>query len=745
MKFRDELSILCLVVSGFAGLIYEVCWIREAAVVFGVTTFAVSSVLVIFFLGLSMGSYLFGRVAQRAGHPLRWYCLLEIILAALAFASPLAFLAADAVYGWCYRHGATQPWMPVLGGVSIMVVTLVPPTILMGGTLPLFCQQFVTRRGRIIRSVGLLYGLNTLGAAAGCATAGLLLIPRLGVHHSIYLGATLSLLSAVGVAAVQWQATVPGEGPAPQRESSTRVRRIVLALFFGSGFVALGNEVLWIRYLSLLIRNTVYTYSLTLTVVLAGIVLGSLVTAAAARHREAPVLAFGATQILSGIYVSILMLLPPHTWGMLGQADLWVYLWLLLPPAAFAGAAFPLAIRVAVENPLLAGGSIGSMVAVNTLGGIAGASVLGFIALPLAGLQWSLLLTTGLSVAVGIAAWLFCQRPAQWQPRAVAAALAALAWMAVHLFSSTRIPEDFLDESGQLVDFREGHNSNVAVIRTPDSLRMEIDRWWQGEDRTNHQIMAAHIPMLLHQQPREVLVVGAGTGQTASRFLLHGLARLDCVDIEPAVFEIIRAHFDSAWMDDPRVSLLYEDGRALLAHGDATYDVISLELGQIVRPGVAAFYTAEFYQRARRRLKPRGLLCQFVPAPFFTSDEFCGVVGTFLDVFPQSTLWYNTSELLLIGCNGDSFVIDTEQLRDRLSLPRIHDDLRYSQWGGVSQWLNRWPLILGSLLAGPPQLAKMTAARRAITSIYRSWNTRRADGRSRPRMSFPSWSCCESF
>ncbi len=119
-----------------------------------------------------------------------------------------------------------------------------------------------------------------------------------------------------------------------------------------------GNEVLWIRYLSLLVRNTVYTYSLTLTVVLVGIVLGSLLTAAVARRGEAPIVAFGATQILTGICVSILMLLPPRAWGMLGQADLWVYLWLLLPPAALAGAAFPLAIRVAVEDPSLVGGSI---------------------------------------------------------------------------------------------------------------------------------------------------------------------------------------------------------------------------------------------------------------------------------------------------------------------------------------------------------------------------------------------------
>jgi spermidine synthase len=234
---------------------------------------------------------------------------------------------------------------------------------------------------------------------------------------------------------------------------------------------------------------------------------------------------------------------------------------------------------------------------------------------------------------------------------------------------------------------------------------LESDRWWQGQDRKTHQIVAAHLPMLLHPDPRRVLVVGAGAGQTPSRITLYPIERLDCVDIEPAVFDVIRPHFDSAWMADPRVRLLRADGRNYLTHTAERYDIISLEVGQIFRPGVAGFYTEDFYRQARQRLRPGGVLSQFVPIGFLSPDLFRSVIASFVRVFPNSFLWYNTSELLLVGIATDRPVLD----RSRLSLlerdPRIHADLRYGHWGGPEYWLNRPTVFLAGLLTGPRGLA----------------------------------------
>ena len=225
--------------------------------------------------------------------------------------------------------------------------------------------------------------------------------------------------------------------------------------------------------------------------------------------------------------------------------------------------------------------------------------------------------------------------------------------------------------AGQLVDFHEGVGSNLAVLRDKSLLTLEIDRLWQGENRKNQQVMAAHIPMLFHPNPRSVLVVGVGTGQTASRFLMYDIARLECVDIEPTIFEFIRGHFDSEWMDDGRVALIPEDGRNYLQHSDVKHDVISLEVGQIFRPGVAFFYTTDFYRRARERLNPGGILAQFVPSLFFTTEQFRSVLRTFLDIFPQSALWFNSSEFLLIGINDERLKLHSATL-ERLSVQQSY-------------------------------------------------------------------------
>ncbi|MGH7788924.1 MAG: tetratricopeptide repeat protein, partial [Candidatus Binatia bacterium] len=292
----------------------------------------------------------------------------------------------------------------------------------------------------------------------------------------------------------------------------------------------------------------------------------------------------------------------------------------------------------------------------------------------------------------------------------LAMALAALlAWLAIPSLTGTRLPADFLAGGGTLVDYREGLEANVALVRrSADTLVLEIDRWWQGQDRKTHQVMAAHLPLMLHPDPRRVLVVGVGAGQTPMRTTMYDVERVDCIDIEPGVFDLIRAHFPSAWMDDARVRLLREDGRTYLTHAAETYDVIALEVGQVFRPGVASFYTADFYRRARARLRPGGLLSQFVPVSFLSPDEVRGVIATFVSVFPEATLWYNTAELLLIGGLDTPPVLRPERLAQLTSNPAIAEDLRFSLWGGPAQWLVRPEVLLGGFLAGPPALAALS-------------------------------------
>ena len=460
-------------------------------------------------------------------------------------------------------------------------------------------------------------------------------------------------------------------------------------------------------FLALLVRTTVLTYTVCLTVVLIGIVLGACVSALVVDRRLPRARLLGALQVASGLRVLALMLLPAGAWR--SASGEWAYGLLLLPPAVLSGAIFPLVVRMVVDDPAPAAASVGRLAAVNTVGGIVGSLLIGLLVLPRFGLHSSVYLTTGVALASGCAAWWFLDRQVGRAARLALIAVCVLAWAALPRLVGTRLPQDFLADASELVDYREGRESNLAVVRRNGRLVLEADRWWQGQDRKTHQILAAHLPLLLHPAPGRVLVVGVGAGRTPASVLLHDIQQLDCVDIEPAVFDLVRAHFDSAWTRDRRVRLIREDGRSYVMHSAAMYDVIALEVGQVFRPGVANFYTVDFYRRVAARLAPGGIVSQFVPLTFLSVESFRSVVATFLEVFPHSVLWYNTAEVLLIGTNGARVELLPERLDLLTSNGGIHADLQFGHWGGPAYWLNQPQVLLGGFLMGPRGLRTLAA------------------------------------
>ena len=455
VQAQHAIALCCFFLSGFSGLVYEVAWIRKASLVFGATTFAVSTVLAVFFLGLACGSYLFGRIGQRIARPLRLYALIEIGLGLLALASPHAFDLVDALYGVLYRAIADHTGLLFLARVLLVGLVVFPPTFLMGGTLPLFCRQYVVDQGHITRSIGALYGVNTLGAALGCVAAGLVLLPTLGLQQTVQLGAGLTILCGIAVGALPLARQTVAASPHPTTGvADDRTPRVIPVLFFAVGFAALGGEVLWTRYLGLLVNNTVYTYTMTLTAALIGIALGSFLAARFFNQSSQRARFFGALQVLSGLTVLILMVQPPDFWRAIG--DLWVYGVLILPPAVLSGASFPLAVRLVVGEVAKATAGTGRMAALNTLGGVLGSLLIGFACLPFWGLEKSLLLVTGVSLTTGCVAWIALDRAGSLLFRSAAVGLAVLVWLAIPRLWGTRSSSRLPRRAGFLGRFPRG-------------------------------------------------------------------------------------------------------------------------------------------------------------------------------------------------------------------------------------------------------------------------------------------------
>ncbi len=717
---------LCIVLSGAASLIYEVVWLARAALVIGAATPALSTVLAVFFGGLALGAWLFGRLSRRWRRPLVGYAVIELALAALGLVATAAFAPLDQIFGSAYRALGEQPGLLALVRTLLVAAILLPPTVLMGGTLPLISRQFAVERRRVAGTVARLYALNTLGAAAGCALAGFVLVPGLGLWGAAIVAAAANLLAGVGLLASRLPgppAVAPDDGE-PERQNAAIPPRagaasppyawLVALLFALVGLTSLAGEVLWARFLTLLVHDTVHTWTVILTVVLAGIVLGSWLVGRLADRLRDPALLLGALMGAAAVASLLLPHLPVGFWRWLGEGAA-PFLLVLLPPAVLAGACLPAALRLVARDPSLIGLDVGRLTAQNTLGGILGSLLAGFVLLPGPGLQPSLLITSGLGLAGAVAGLLLLPGGSRRVRVRVAVALAG-AWLAVPLAADVRLPADYLAPRDQLVGWAEGRAATLAAVRQGEHLVLHVDRLWQGREARNHQIVAAHVPALLHPEPRRVCVVGAGVGQTASRFLMHEVERLDCVDIEPAIFPFIREHFAAAWLDDPRVRAIVDDGRTFMVHGRGGYDIVSIEVGQTFRPGAATFYTREFYAAVATRLAPGGLVTQFVPLPFLDEASLRSVVGTFLAVFPASVLWYNTAELLLIG--GASLEIDPARLERVETVPHLREDLAYSQWGGSQHALNRMANLLGGFICGPDALARLAAGAPLLTDAH---------------------------
>ena len=725
-------ALSCLFLSGAASLFYEVCWIRKAGLFFGSTTFALATVLAVFFLGLAIGSALAGRLAMSLHRPLRIYGVVELAIAVLGLASNALLDVADDGYGMLYRWAdGSVPWIALARLVLVAAVILVP-TVLMGATVPLLARAIIRRHRSLGFAAGGLYGINALGAAAGAALAGFVTLPVLGLAATIYLGAGLNVLCGFAMLLVCWQTN-----SAPLPEQSDREDQatdaggtlripVLLPLFFLTGFVGVAVEILWARYLPLMITSSVYAYTLPLVVILLGIGIGSLVIAPLCDRSRHPIVVFGCLQTFTGLSVLIAMKLPRDIWMALAQAApelisanhfMGLHGAMLLPGALASGASFPLVVRLVSKNVADASWTIGRLTAINTAGSIASAVIMAW-GLSWLGLDLALRTITGMAIVGGCVA--FAAGAGRQIGRRVVVLLIAfsvIGWGLVATLLETRLPHDHLSSEGTLLEVVEGQGASLAVVQLEDKVLLGIDRLWQGSNKKNQQTFAGHLPMLLHGDGNgtDVLVVGMGTGQAAGRFLLWDVHRLDCLDVEAAVFDLARRYFGATWLDDPRVRALAEDGRDYIRHSQARYDVIGIEVGQLFRPGIISFYTKDFYQRLRQRLEPGGLVTQFVPVRMLSTPQVLDIVATFISVFPQSQLWFNGPEFVLIGRRADAFALDIPSLEERLERPEIRRDLHYRHpLDANTGWLNESDSVLGSFLASAEDLQTLSGSGRIL-------------------------------
>lgn len=530
---------LCFFFSGATGLIYEVLWTRMLGLVFGHTVFAISTVLAAFMGGLGLGSYLFGKIADRDPHPLHLYGLLEAGIGIYVLLTPALFSRAEGIYIGLHRSLGLSLFAFSLAQFALIFLILLVPTTLMGGTLPVLSRFFVRGIASLGGQVGRLYALNTFGAVLGTYAAGFYLIPILGVRRTLLLGAVANL--GIGVLAVVFDrhlrqlgiqsfartpASTEAEAPsgyprgrgdevdaplhpgtlAPQQRAAMGVWLSVVGLGL-SGAASMMYEVAWTRALALVIGSSTYAFSTMLVAFLAGLALGSYAfSRAAGRLRVDPFL-FGGLQL--GIGAGALIVIPlfdrmPELFlrafqvsqspGFVTLLQFSISVLAMFLPTFFMGATFPCVAQIASRDLTCVGRDVGRIYFVNTVGAIAGTILAGFLLIPTWGLQFALKLAVLLNLGLALALFTVSRkgiwgRAAALLPLLGMAALYAFpSWNASAMASGVAIygrqylgflgKADFrqaMASLDRLVFFKDGISATVSVHRQADTLYMRVN------------------------------------------------------------------------------------------------------------------------------------------------------------------------------------------------------------------------------------------------------------------------------
>lgn len=693
--------------SGFSGLLYEIVWARQLATVFGVSAFALSAVLSAYFLGLALGAWWIGRMADRVERPLFAYGVLEAGAAALAIAITLAIPQLDRVL---------VPLLDALEGrflaqsllrFGAALAVLVTPTILLGATLPVLARGLVARSNEVGHGVARLYAVNTAGAVAGVLFAGFVSIPSIGLRATAFAGAGIGF--AVALTAFVASRRLPLATPAPSPASSpasSRGNTAVLVAFGVSGFCALALEVVVMRLLSHMLSSNTLVITSMLAVFLAGIAIGSAIVG---RYADRTGVASGLwlSRVESGVGVTavgalwLFALTSPWVvtlalfageardamvrprFGSLAAAMIF------LPPTLLLGASFPLAARAYVGGVATLGTRLGRLYGANTIGGVLGSFAAGFVLIPWLGAERSLQALALIFCANGaVLALALHDAPARGRRFALlAAAVAAVFVIAL----PPRFAESWLLErsgSERMVHATEDYYGTIAVLERRES-DVVVRQLMVGADLMSntslyarrYMKLASHVPALLGAgPPRNGLVICFGVGITIDALRTHpSIERATVVELSRAVLDSA-PYFEDVnhrVLADPRVRAVVEDGRQyLLRHPDERFDVITLEPPPPASAGVANLYSRDFYELAAARLSPGGVMAQWIPIATQTPEATRSLVRAFADVFPHVALfWTESLETLVVG-SAEPLQLDPSRIRRALADPKLGPDLR---------------------------------------------------------------------
>jgi spermidine synthase len=688
-----RLLFTAIFISGASALIYQLIWVRFLGLVFGVSSFAVATVVAVFLLGLGLGSYFFGRWSERARDPLRIYMYVELGIAATSL---IAYLVIEAlpVYRYLYEYAYNNLGFYGLSVARLLLsmLVLLPPVFLIGGTMPLLAKYFLRDPAKLGSSFSKIYYLNTIGACAGALLTGFVLVRYFGVIGALMIAVGGNLLVALIIAFIKRD---PG---APDRATGDRPPYSYMLVFlFLTGFISLGYEMLWVRILSTYGLSTSQAFALILAGFLLGFSVGAWVVARKVDSHRNLESWFSAVSIVTAFSGAVVLLLFRQFEALTvlfadatPMSQLTVGLALAftasLIPAVFMGILFPLGVRIYAHDIDRIGAKAGNTFFSNTLGCVLGSLLTGFVLIPFVGMWNTTLLLINLSLLIAMAFLLRASQPAraQWVSLLVVAVVAnLLVFTDSKTFHAELKGRDLRTTAAgfDVIYYAEGLSGTVTAVERGNYRGLFVDG--QNVSGTDPVLLAdskmlAHVPLLLAEDPKVALTVGYGTGTTSGSMLLHDVD-VHAVEIEDKIIEAAplfsAVNYDS--YADPDLDIVLDDARNYIDTTDQEFSVIVTDVTNLKYKRNPYLYTREYFEIMRDALSADGVAAAWLPVGGLSFEDLRILIATFDDVFPHTTAWYFTQFpthfIILVG-TPEPTQVNLDELGERMTL--VEDDLR---------------------------------------------------------------------
>jgi spermidine synthase len=728
--------------SGTCGFVYDIVWMHDVGIATENTVFAQVAVLALFVSGIALGALVFGSFADRLPNPLRVFSIIAFLISVIAFLSPWVIEFTAPVSKLLYIDYHSSFHLANVVRFFVCGAVLFLPAGLLGASLPVLMTYHVRNTRRIGYISGQLYGLGGLGVATGTLLSGFFLLPSFGYRLTLDIAVAVNILVAIGAYAI----SVKGEKGVLEKVKEKRLmlrgkKATVLSALLFTAFCGAIYQVALTRTLVQVFDSTMYFYTPILGFFVFAISLGCLSLPVLKKIGKDRFLFFSMNQFLLGISMlfSTVLLgwLPVFAVkiaiSLAGSSSVYMFFQLalisvvFLVPAFLIGVVFAIAGRIYMGDLNRAGQEMGAVFITNVTGVVLGLFIGVFVLFPALGIRDTILTAAFINMGLGVALMYYTNLVKL--PRYAVALVAIIIlpplfvlvprWDNDIMASGAYVQagdygaggaesELILNEmkrKSSVIYYKEAALYTVSVTKSEEGrLSLKIDGNVEATDSREDlavQRLLADIALLLHKDPKQILLIGLGSGAPLQAVTSHSVERIDCVEVSEEVVEaarFFRAVNEEAILDW-RVKLVAVDGRAHLELSENKYDVI---ISSTSRPWVyrsGGYFTREYFNAARKRLSDGGIMVQWVKADRLSVKDFKVIIRTFLEAFPFAALWeINRTEgdYLLMG-SMNRLLLDYKTMKEHFEKQSVINSLEKTGISNLSTLLNFYAMDAGAM------------------------------------------------